>query len=130
VGRTLAASERRNRRLVLVSQPDIKRLTVRAPNGTIKEARSVLPHLAQSQDQRKTTKAPGPCAQLVPIYDLSLSLILSPFSDAPAGGNAAALGGGVGIVNQKRLPWPISLSTPMAPPWAVTANLQKVNPSP
>jgi hypothetical protein len=31
---------------------------------TAKKAKSVLPHLAQSQDQRKTTSALEPCAQL------------------------------------------------------------------
>jgi len=34
-----------------------------------------------------------------------------------------------GTVNQKVLPFPTSLSTPIEPPWASTANLQKVKPS-
>gem|GEM_PF-4841074 len=37
---------------------------------------------------------------------------------------------GRGRANQKVLPWPISLSTPIWPPWASTASLQKVNPKP
>jgi hypothetical protein len=32
--------------------------------GTAKGAKSVLPHLAQNQDQRKTASALEPCAQL------------------------------------------------------------------
>ena len=35
-----------------------------------------------------------------------------------------------GSTNQNVLPLPTSLSTPMEPPWASTANLQNVSPSP
>ena len=42
----------------------IKWLAARAQIGTAKGAKSVLPHLAQSQDQRKTASALEPCAQL------------------------------------------------------------------
>jgi|GEM_PF-5170983 len=35
-----------------------------------------------------------------------------------------------GSTNQKVLPLPTSLSTPMRPPWASTASVQKVNPQP
>jgi hypothetical protein len=36
----------------------------RSDPDTVKGAKSVLPHLAQSQDQRKAGKALEPCAQL------------------------------------------------------------------
>jgi hypothetical protein len=39
-------------------------ITARVQIGTAKGAKSVLPHLAQSQDQRKTASAVEPCAQL------------------------------------------------------------------
>jgi hypothetical protein len=39
-------------------------IAARVPIGTAKGAKSVLPHLAQSQDQRKTASALEPCAQL------------------------------------------------------------------
>jgi hypothetical protein len=42
----------------------IKWIAARVQIGTAKGAKSVLPHLAQSQDQRKTAKALEPCAQL------------------------------------------------------------------
>ena len=42
----------------------IKWIAARVQIGTAKGAKSVLPHLAQSQDQRKTTGALEPCAQL------------------------------------------------------------------
>jgi iron complex outermembrane receptor protein len=35
-----------------------------------------------------------------------------------------------GKVNQKLLPWPRTLRTPISPPWALMASLQNVNPSP
>ena len=49
--------------MVRVSRPDIKWIAARVQTGTAKGAKSVLPHLAQSQDQRKTAKALEPCAQ-------------------------------------------------------------------
>ena len=42
----------------------IKWIAARVQIGTVKGAKSVLPHLAQSQDQRKTASALAPCAQL------------------------------------------------------------------
>jgi hypothetical protein len=42
----------------------IKWIAARVQIGTAKGAKSVLHHLAQSQDQRKTAKALEPCAQL------------------------------------------------------------------
>ena len=42
----------------------IKWIATRVQMGTAKGAKSVLPHLAQSQDQRKTANALEPCAQL------------------------------------------------------------------
>ena len=42
----------------------IKWIATRVQIGTAKGAKSVLPHLAQSQDQRKTASALEPCAQL------------------------------------------------------------------
>ena len=42
----------------------IKWIAARVQIGTAKGAKSVLPHLAQSQDQRKTARALEPCAQL------------------------------------------------------------------
>ena len=42
----------------------IKRIAARVQIGTAKGAKSVLPHLAQSQDQGKTASALEPCAQL------------------------------------------------------------------
>jgi hypothetical protein len=42
----------------------IKRIAARVQIVTAKGARSVLPHLAQSQDQRKAARALEPCAQL------------------------------------------------------------------
>jgi hypothetical protein len=42
----------------------IKWIAARLQIGTPKGAKSVLPHLAQSQDQRKTARALEPCAQL------------------------------------------------------------------
>jgi hypothetical protein len=42
----------------------IKWITGRRQMGTAKGAKSVLHHLAQSQDQRKPTRALEPCAQL------------------------------------------------------------------
>jgi hypothetical protein len=42
----------------------IKWVAARVQIGTAKGAKSVLPHLAQSQDQRQTAKALEPCAQL------------------------------------------------------------------
>ena len=42
----------------------IKWMAARVQIGTAKGAKSVLPHLAQSQDQRKTASALEPCAQL------------------------------------------------------------------
>ena len=43
----------------------IKWIAARVRIGTAKGAKSVLPHLAQSQDQRKTASALEPSAQLV-----------------------------------------------------------------
>jgi len=40
----------------------IKWIAARVRIGTAKGAKSVLPHLAQSQDQRKTARALEPCA--------------------------------------------------------------------
>jgi len=42
----------------------IKWIAARVQIGTAKGAKSVLPHLAQSQDQRKTANALEPSAQL------------------------------------------------------------------
>jgi hypothetical protein len=42
----------------------IKWIAARVQIGTAKEAKSVLHHLAQSQDQRKTARALEPCAHL------------------------------------------------------------------
>jgi hypothetical protein len=42
----------------------IKWIAARVQIGTAQGAKSVLHHLAQSQDQRKTAKALEPCAQL------------------------------------------------------------------
>jgi hypothetical protein len=42
----------------------IKWIAARVQIGTAKGAKSVLHHLAQSQDQRKTANALEPCAQL------------------------------------------------------------------
>ena len=42
----------------------IKWIAARVQIGTAKGAKSVLPHLAQSQDQRKTASDLEPCAQL------------------------------------------------------------------
>ncbi len=42
----------------------IKWIVARVQIGTAKGAQSVLQHLAQSHDQRKTAKALEPCAQL------------------------------------------------------------------
>jgi hypothetical protein len=42
----------------------IKWIAARVQIGTAKGAKSVLPHLAQSQDQRRTASALEPCAQL------------------------------------------------------------------
>jgi hypothetical protein len=42
----------------------IKWIAARVQIGTAKGAKSVLPHLAQSQDQLKTASALEPCAQL------------------------------------------------------------------
>jgi hypothetical protein len=42
----------------------IKWIAARVQIGTAKGAKSVLHHLAQSQDQRKTASALEPCAQL------------------------------------------------------------------
>ena len=42
----------------------IKWIAARVQIGTAKGAKSVLQHLAQSQDQPKTAKALEPCAQL------------------------------------------------------------------
>ena len=42
----------------------IKWIAARVQIGTAKGARSVLPHLAQSQDQRQAASALEPCAQL------------------------------------------------------------------
>src|ERR1039458_10674248 len=42
----------------------IKWIAARVQIGTAKGAKSVLPHLAQSQDQRKAARALEPCAQL------------------------------------------------------------------
>jgi hypothetical protein len=42
----------------------IKWIAARVQIGTAKGAKSVLPHLAQGQDQRKTASALEPCAQL------------------------------------------------------------------
>jgi hypothetical protein len=42
----------------------IKRIAARVQIGTAKGAKSVLPHLAQNQDQRKIASALEPCAQL------------------------------------------------------------------
>ena len=39
-------------------------IAARVPIGTAKGAKSVLPHLPQSQDQRQTAIALEPCAQL------------------------------------------------------------------
>ena len=41
-----------------------KWIAARVQTGTAKGAKSVLHHLAQSQDQRKAAKALEPCAQL------------------------------------------------------------------
>jgi hypothetical protein len=41
-----------------------KWIAARVQVGTAKWAKSVLPHLAQSQDQRKTASVLEPCAQL------------------------------------------------------------------
>jgi hypothetical protein len=42
----------------------LKWIAARVQIGTAKGAKSVLHHLAQSQDQRKTSSALEPCAQL------------------------------------------------------------------
>jgi hypothetical protein len=42
----------------------IQWIAARGQSGTAKGAKSVLHHLAQSQDQRKTARALQPCAQL------------------------------------------------------------------
>ncbi|MCX6925446.1 MAG: hypothetical protein NT154_19895 [Verrucomicrobia bacterium] len=42
----------------------IKWIAARVQIDTAKRAKSVLPHLAQSQDQRKAARALEPCAQL------------------------------------------------------------------
>ena len=42
----------------------MKWIAARMQTGTAKGAQSVLQHLAQSHDQRKTAKALEPCAQL------------------------------------------------------------------
>jgi hypothetical protein len=42
----------------------IKWIAARVQLGTAKGAKSVLPHRAQSQDQRNTASALEPCAQL------------------------------------------------------------------
>jgi hypothetical protein len=42
----------------------IKWIAARVQIGTAKGAKSVLPHLAQSQDQRETASALEPCTQL------------------------------------------------------------------
>jgi hypothetical protein len=42
----------------------IKWIAARGQIGTAKGAKSVLPHLAQSQDQRRAASALEPCAQL------------------------------------------------------------------
>jgi hypothetical protein len=42
----------------------LKWIAVRVQTGTAKWHKSVPPHLAQSQDQRKTASALEPCAQL------------------------------------------------------------------
>ena len=42
----------------------IKWIAARLQIGTAKGAKSVLPHLTQSQDQRKAAKALDPCAQI------------------------------------------------------------------
>ena len=42
----------------------IKWIAVRVQIGPAKGAKAVLPHLAQSRDQRKTASALEPCAQL------------------------------------------------------------------
>jgi hypothetical protein len=42
----------------------IKWIAARVQIGTAKETKSVLPHLAQSQDHRKTASALETCAQL------------------------------------------------------------------
>ena len=42
----------------------IKWIAARVRIGTAKGAKSVLPHLAPRQDQRKTASALAPCAQL------------------------------------------------------------------
>jgi hypothetical protein len=42
----------------------IKWIAARVQIGTAKGAKSVLPHLAQSQDERKAARALEPCAQL------------------------------------------------------------------
>ena len=42
----------------------IKWIAARVHIGTAKGAKSVLPHLAQSQDQRNTATTLEPCAQL------------------------------------------------------------------
>ena len=52
----------------------IKWIAVPVQIGTAKGAKSVLPHLAQSQDQRKTASALEPCAQLE-----FQSTVLTPF---------------------------------------------------
>jgi hypothetical protein len=53
----------------------IKWIAARVQIGTTKGAKSVLHHLAQSQDQRKTASALEPCAQLE-----FQSTVLTPFS--------------------------------------------------
>ncbi len=42
----------------------IEWIAARVQTGTAKWAKSVLPHLAQSQDQSKTARVLEPCAQL------------------------------------------------------------------
>ena len=54
----LASAARRRSETTL----PIKWIAARVQIGTAKGAKSVLPHLAQSQDQRKTASALEPCA--------------------------------------------------------------------
>jgi len=62
----LPASLQRYARTALRSETTlpIKWIAARVQIGTAKGAKSVLHHLAQSQDQRETARALEPCAQL------------------------------------------------------------------
>jgi hypothetical protein len=82
----------------------IKWIAARVQIGTAKGAKSVLPHLAQSQDQRKTARALEPCAQLefqwlTPALTLCRRLPRRNNSQAKISGTPSCrrLSGGVGL---------------------------------